>query len=218
MAQFASATFAGATATELSVVDANWSKQTGWANDIITGVGGGYVIRNNNVSAAVYQHSGSPASANYTVAADIAVLNANVAIPQCGVCARMQSGADTFYFLLWGEGTGNIRLFSRVAGTNTQLGSSYSYTLTTTPAQLRLRADGDQISGELNGATIIGPVTDTSITTAGKAGIYLFDNRQTGVSDATSLDNFSADDIGAVAASLLPPRGIGSRIAPYLHF
>lgn len=200
MAQFAAANFTGTAFATLQSADANWSKQTGWTGDIIIGAGGGYVIRNDNVTPGVYRHAGVPASADYTVSADIAVLVANNAAPMAGVCGRMQAAAQTLYQAIWGESAGNIRLFKVVAGTQTQLGSSYAYTLTTTPANLRLRMDGASISVELDGATIIGPVTDSAITTAGAAGIYLFHNRETGVSDATSLDNFSADDIGAASS------------------
>ncbi len=218
MPQFASAAFTGTQFTELSAVDANWSKQTGWANDLILGAGGTYVIRNSNLSAAVYRHSGSSINADYESSADIAVLNANAAFPLIGVCARMQAGAQTMYFLVWGESAGNIRLFKYVAGTQTQLGSSYTYTLTTTPARLAIRVEGSNISGKLNGTTVIGPVTDTDITAAGKAGIYLFDTRESGVSDAVSLDNFSADDLSAGTLSSLPPRSLAGRVAPYFHF
>ena len=57
-----------------------------------------------------------------------------------------------------------------VGGTQTQLGSSHSFTLTNdVAARIRLRMNGSSISGWLNGAVVIGPITDTNITAAGHA-------------------------------------------------
>lgn len=196
MSQFASAAFTGTQFTELSAADANWSKQSGYTENLILGAGGTYVISNTNVGAGVYQHAGTPAGADYTVAADITKLTGNTGNNRMGVCGRMQSGVRTMYFALYSHDLGNIRLLKDVAGTTTTLGT-YSFTLTGTPARLLLRMVGDQISVELNGTPVIGPVTDTSITTAGKAGVYALETRQTGVADAGSIDNFSADNVGS---------------------
>jgi hypothetical protein len=211
MPQFASSSFVGTPGQELSAAIPAFSKQTGYTGDIVIGSGGNYVIRNDNVSAGVYQHSGTPASANYVVTADIAVLNSNGAIPQAAVCGRMQAGAQTMYGAMWSESGNNIRLFKWVDGVQTQLGSNYAFTLTTTPARIGLRMVGNQITVELNGSAVIGPITDSSITTAGKSGFYLFYNRETGVSDATSFTNFSADDVGGgdiIAPILTLPTGV----------
>lgn len=204
MAQFASSTFTGTAFTELSALSAVWSKQNSYTRDLILGSTGAYMIAaTTGAAAGVYQHSGSPASADYTVSADIAKL------PQAGdcimgVCGRMQAGAQTLYYVIYTHASTNIRLFKIVSGSQTQLGSSYSYTLTGTAANLLLRMSGDQISVELNASTVIGPVTDTAITTAGKAGVYGFDMRVSGVADVASLDNFSADDIGGGGGGAVP--------------
>lgn len=72
--------------------------------------------------------------------------------------------ANNYYFLEYSLATTDIKLWKRVAGTNTQLGSSYSWSpaLNTTYA-LELVINADQISVKLDGATIIGPVTDTGV-------------------------------------------------------
>ena len=203
MAQFASAAFTGTAFATLQSVDANWSKQTGYTGDLILGSTGAYCIRNDVSTAGVYQHSGSPASADYTVSADLTYYSAGSAVPpQMGVCGRMEAAAQTFYFLTYTHGSNNLRLFKAVAGTLTQLGSSYTVTLANnTPRSALLRMEGDQISGELDGSTVIGPVTDTAITAAGKAGIYGFSMRQPGVADSGGIDNFSADDVGGGGGS-----------------
>ena len=197
-------TFTGTAFQELSAADANWSKQTGFTQDAILGSTGDYVICNSNVNNACYQHSASPPSADYSVWAQIAkgAGNSGSGGPICGVAGRMAAAADTLYFAIYRHDTTNIRLFKRVAGTQTQLGSSYTYTLTGTAAKLELVMDGTSISVKLNDSTVIGPVTDSEITAAGKAGIYMLDMRETGVADSGSLDNFDAAALGGGGSSV----------------
>lgn len=202
MAQFGAESFSGTIggAQTLQAYSAAWSKQAGWTQDAHIGVSGQYACNFSNVGGACYQHSGVPASADYTVSADITRTASGSTPPQMGVCARMQAGVQTLYFAVYTHSSTNVRLFKFVAGTQTQLGASYTLTLGTSPRNLRLRVHVDQISVELDGATIIGPVTDAAISGAGKAGIYLFSMRETGVADTGTLDNYSADDIGATSA------------------
>lgn len=199
MSVFASASFTGTAFAELAASDANWSKQHGYSGrDLILGASGAYVIRNDNTTSSVYVHSATPSNANYYVKADIAKLS-GTRNPIMGVVGRAQSGADTMYQLLYVHSTNLVRLIKRVAGSNTDLGSSYSLTLTSTPVTLELRMDGDQISGYVNGVLRIGPVTDTAISAAGLAGISGFDMRQTGVADAGSIDVFEAGTLAPPA-------------------
>jgi hypothetical protein len=207
-------TFTGTQFVELSTVVSELSKQSGFATDGILGAGGTYAIQNGGTGAAVYQHSATPPSANYSVWADIAKLSGSTGSgPRMGVCGRMAAGADTFYYALYSHDTTNIRLFKRVAGTQTQLGSSYTYTATSTAAKLELVMDGSSISVKLNDSTVIGPVTDAAITAAGLAGVYLFDMRETGVADSGSLDNFDAAAIGGGGGSV----GAGLMSSPLLN-
>ena len=191
-------TFTGTQFTELAAAIPEFSKQTGHATDGLLGAGGTHAIQNGGTGTAIYQHSATPPSANYSVWADIAKLSGNTGNgPRMGVCGRMAAGADTFYFALYSHDLTNIRLFKRVAGGQTQLGSSHSFTLTSTPAKLELVMDGSSISAKLNDVTVIGPVADTEITGAGRAGVYLFDMRETGVADSGALDNFDAAAISS---------------------
>lgn len=203
MAQFASDTFTNTQYTELSAHNAAWSKQNGYTGNLIIGTGGTYAISNDNINPGAYQHSGTPASADYEVSADIKRESGTTTPRHIGVCARMVAGATTLYWAMYSHTDGNIRLFKKVAGAQTQLGSSYTYTNAGVAARLLLSVVGSSISVKLNGATIIGPVTDTSIAAAGKAGIYLYNTRETGVADSGSLDNFSADDIAG--GDVTPP-------------
>lgn len=215
MPQFAVASFTGTQFAELASQDANFSKQSGYTQDLILGAGGAYVISNTFAGPGCYQHSGSPINANYTVAIDIAKLSGNTGNNRMGVCGRMASGADTMYLALYSHDLTNVRLIRVVSGSSTTLGT-HGVTLTSTVRRMLLRMAGDQISVELDGTPVIGPVTDAGITAAGKAGIYALETRQSGVADAGSIDNFSADDIGgsaaAIGAGLTSPLLLQSRL------
>jgi hypothetical protein len=130
-----------------------------------------------------------------------------------GVIGRAVAAADTFYFVQYNHPTTQLRLFSRVSGTSTQLGSSHTMTLTGTAVRIALRMDGDQISAEVDGVTRIGPVTSTTITAAGFAGVRLLDSRESGVADSGSLDNFDAAVLGGGGGSV----GAGLMSSPLLN-
>lgn len=203
---FASATFTGTAFAELAATDANWAKQSGYTQDAILGSTGAYLICNSATDIAVYRHTATPPSANYTVSADMAtVAGGSTSDMSIAVIGRAAAGADTYYFAQYNHASTQVRLFRRVAGTNTQLGSAYTMTLTTTPVRLLLRMDVDAISVQVDGVTRVGPVTDTGITAAGFAGVRIFDSRQSGVSDAGYLDAFSAADVNASAGSKAAP-------------
>jgi hypothetical protein len=107
----------------------------------------------------------------------------------------MQAGAGTFYAVLYEHGNTRFSLYRFNATTPTLLGTRWTHTLTTTPETVELRMSSSDISVYVDGVLRIGPVTDSSpISTAGKAGIILFDMRQTGVNDTGGLDNFDAVD------------------------
>jgi hypothetical protein len=210
MAAFASGPPSGTAFAEISTVDAAFSKQSGYTQDLILGSTGAYVICNSNVNIGVYQHSATPPSADYAVRATLEKL-AGTATNRAGVCGRMASGADTFYYLLYSHDLTNLRLFKRVAGSQTQLGSSYTVTIST-PQEVELQMDGDQISGWLDGVQVIGPVTDTDITSAGKSGMYAFHTREAGVADGLSLSGWEAEELGG-ASSFIPIIGRGPGMA-----
>jgi hypothetical protein len=196
-------TFTGTQYTELATYNAAWSKQSGHTVDGILGTGGTYAISAQSTENAAYVHSGTPASADYSVFADIAKLSGNTT-PSIGLIGRAASGARTYYWVLYTHSATNIRLFSLVAGSQTQLGSSYTYTLTSTPVRLELRLAGTAISVHLDGGAAVISSTNGDVTAAGKAGITLRDMRETGVADSGSLDNFDAVDAGGGGSSSLP--------------
>ena len=197
---FASDSFNGTTGQELSAYSASWSKQSGFtANGTIGNVTATYCMTSNATDYAMYQHSASPASADYSVFADCKATNTTHA-SQFGPCGRMQSGSATLYFVMFRPSDGQIRLYKYVSGTATQLGSSYSFTVTANQVyNLELRMSSSAISAHLDGTQRIS-TTDTDITSAGKAGILLFRMRETGVDDRGRLEEFYANDAGGSAA------------------
>src|SRR5262249_13629614 len=91
-----------------------------------------------------------------------------------GPAVRMQNGGQDMYLgiYFWNNGTQQLRLYERNAGTWTQLGGSYNCGALAAGTKLQLVAVGSQISLRQNGVTRIA-VTDTTIT-GGAPGIMTF--------------------------------------------
>lgn len=201
MADFASDSFTGSIAQqELSAYSSVWSKQTGHADNIVIGQDAQTYCMCTSASAyGVYQHSASPAGADYSVFVDVTQL-AGTLRPQYGACGRMQAAADTFYATLHFTTPNQTRLYKWVSGTPTQLGSSYANTIGNGNTQTHeLRMAGTTISAYV-GATLAVTTTDSAISTAGKAGIIGFSMRDTGVADTGKIDNFRANEASAAAS------------------
>lgn len=181
----------GGTQTLQSYAPTVWAQHPNYTQDAHIGVQGQYAQNLSNIAAAVYRCIGAayaPSSADYDVFADIAKLT-GTNLCEMSVVGRLDATASTYYMGGYKHGTG-YRLFKLVASSPTQLGPTVAHTLTSTPEQIKLRMSGNQISLLVDDVVTIGPVTDSSITAAGTAGIYLFNMRETGVADAGSLDNF----------------------------
>lgn len=190
---FASDAFAGTNGTELNAYSASWVKQTGYTENGIIGGDGQWATASTNTTYACYRNTATPSGADYDVEADIVKRSVGSASPMLGVIGRASSSAQTFYWVIYTHSAGNIRLFRMVGGTQTQLGSNYSFTLTNNvAARLRLRMNGSAISVWLDGTQVIGPITDTSITAAGHAGLIMLSARDAGVEDSGYIDNWSA--------------------------
>ena len=212
MAAFATATFTGTALTdELSVADANWTKITGHTPNMLIGATGAYVIYPGAGDSAAYRHTATPPSANYSVFADIWKPNSGSPNPSMGIIGRASSSTQTYYLLQYRHSTTSLELFKLVSGASTQLGSTYTMTLTSTPVSLELRMNGTAIEGYTDGVQRI-TVTDSDISAAGYAGILGLNMRETGVADVGAIDNFSAEGIAASGipkTSRLAMLGIG---------
>jgi hypothetical protein len=196
MATFLTDTFTDTNAVALTShtgeTGATWTTQTGQ-----TGIA---TIQTNRIyhsggGRAVVQASGTPASADYDVTATLRLVsgvNGDV-----GVIGRASTSANTFYtaYVLRSGTTYQIALVRCVAGTLTALTGTNFVGITAptvgTDHTLTLRMVGSAISAYWDGVLTTGPLTDTNITAAGKAGTF---------SDivVTTTTGFHVADVNAV--------------------
>lgn len=130
---------------------------------------GAHSISDNRVvgetTQAVTYNTPAAGSANYRTTVTL-VATGSTPSNYYGVLARASASALSGYHARWNSG--NVQLYSAVAGALTQLGSNVAQTLAQdVPHDLGLVCDGDQISVEWDGATIIGPITNTAHTSEG---------------------------------------------------
>lgn len=194
---FVTDTFTGSTSFEaLSSYNANWAQDTGVdTGEAHIGVDAQtYAIIHPYGATGVWYRTESPANANYSVFADIKTID-HTWEAVMGVIGRRTANGTFYQAVQFNGGTDSLRMYKTVGGTTTQLGSSYSNVMTDNVAQtLELRMSGSSISVYLDGTLRIGPVTDTDITGAGKAGITGQSMRAAGIADYAMLDNFSGVD------------------------
>jgi hypothetical protein len=182
----------------------SWSRVVGSVN---------FEIRNNRVQTLtspskvrnVYVVSATPPSTNYYVQAVVGGTDNSSSGDIVGVVARKQAGADTYYALqLVGGADGSrfLELAKYVSGTKTQL-STYSFDWSTnTNYTLKLVVDGNSLTGYLDGVQRVS-ATDSSITSAGQAGIVASNSSSSGL--YRYVDNFGAGLLNDVF-----PQGIQS--------
>lgn len=140
-------------------------------------------------AAGIYQAKGVAPSANYSVEADLVWLS-TVASDRVQVAGRMDAAANTFYWFGWDGSANSWRLFKTVAGVSTQLGANVAATFTGGTKRIKLTMNGDQISGAVDGVTVIGPITDASIVAVGFAGVRQATTQSN--SNGIHIDNFVA--------------------------
>lgn len=129
--------------------------------------------------------SGTPANADYDVAADFIRTGATSGDAAPGVCGRMSTSANTFYHLRYAATNARWELYKFVAGSATLLGT-YSDTLSTgVPKRGKLEMRGTAIKGYVDDVERIS-VNDSGITAAGRAGLRWFG------SGDWALDSFEA--------------------------
>jgi hypothetical protein len=139
----------------------------------------------------------TPGSADYYAQAEfchISTISQNVA-----VCVRMDTTADTMYIARLNSGT-IWELRKIIATVATTIGSTTNQLTSVGTSKIgRLVAQGDQVSFYIQGVLEIGPITDGSITAAGKAGV-----RNAGAASPSAgfhLDNFEAGTIDTSPSS-----------------
>lgn len=115
------------------------------------------------------------------------LIRSNIATTTSAVVGRASSTDSEFYGMLYDQ-SGVIQLVRAAAGGARTVLASYPYTPTlNVEFTMRVIMNGNQISGELNGAPIVGPVVDNTITRAGRVGYRIFG----GTSSATTGPHIS---------------------------
>lgn len=187
---FASYDFSGTPGSTLQAANTSFVKVTGYSTDAV--ITGANRLRAESAANAVYRHTASPPSADYDVGCDLFIHDSS-GDTNAGVVARCSSSAATFYFARWRTGVGH-QLFRFVNGEATQLGATVgtSYSNGTT-AKIRLRVEGSTISlfKDLDASPIIS-VTDTTITAAGFAGLYI---NNSGFTSGPHIDDWAASGL-----------------------
>lgn len=145
-----------------------WAKT--WATTCSTTAsltGSSGLVSTPNGSCAGYLSNWVPSSADYTVQATCAVSST----AQCEVVARGTiSASEAGYLAIFIGGTG-VQLFKSVSGVFTQLGSTYAGVTSGTHV-IALTVGGTNISVSVDAVSRIS-VTDSAITVAGGAGVYM---------------------------------------------
>lgn len=140
-----------------------------------------------------YYCSPSPGSADYTVEMDVSSTSVDVSLGTSGVgvMGRVNTAAATGYIAYVDRTT--VYIYKIVAGTYTSLGSAAWSPSSSTAYRLRLEMIGTAIKAYIDG-TLKVSVTDSSITAAGKAGLYAFSIYAGSDTRTWRGDNFAASD------------------------
>ena len=173
---------------------ATWTKHPVSTSDAVL-TAAGRVRKTGTSVGALYYTSAVPASANYTVEADVHVAS-NLANDMAGVVGRVDTANanGTYYYVRYEQTSQMWVLYRVVNGTWTWLGQSGIQALTA-GATYRLALDltGTNIRALVDGVQVVS-ATDGAIVAAGRAGVALgFPGAgTTTVTDATGmhLDNF----------------------------
>lgn len=190
MAQFINETFVGSDGTELSALDADFTKRRGTPNLIVAG----NRLRISAAGEAVYSHATAPASADYSVSITFRRLS-SVAFEPCPL-GRMSTDGNTYYQANFNGSQWRLR--ARVAGVNTWIDGGAVTATTTNGGDYKLTLDmvGSTIRVLVDDVEVIS-VTDSSISAAGLAGLYEGTGATPGDTTGQHISSFSADEAGA---------------------
>jgi hypothetical protein len=135
---------------------------------------------------------------DFEVSADMTYTYGSGGQLRCAVMGRKDSSTTRTYYQFGAQrntGENVYRLISRSAGSVTTLGDSAGATSTTfTP---KLRMDGTSISGFINGALVVGPVTDATTSGNTRGGMTYTG----GSGDVCTADNVVIADYTASAGN-----------------
>jgi hypothetical protein len=198
VATFLNDTFTGASGTTLTAhpgeTGATWTKHGSSgagtmalsdANRLRVGTTGGVII---------YYSSGTPAGPDYEVFGPVVAVTAGTT-RVIGVTGRMDTVANTYYAAFYDGANNRWELRAVVAGVVTTLGTFAQAMVNGTSYEVRLRMAGSRISLLVDGVERV-IVTDTSITAAGRAGV--FGATASTNTTAVHLDSITALDVNDV--------------------
>jgi hypothetical protein len=200
---FVSDTFTGADGTALTShtgeTGATWTRHTSYAAFTVPNIQGNRLAPNDggNNNCVVYP-SGSPGTADCQVQGDFWFSGTKAL--GLSLVLRLDVAADTFYWFRHNPSTNNWELIKRVAGANTTLGTFNDTGFTTGVTRVgKLSAVGTAIKCYVDGTQQIS-VTDSAISSAGKAGVLAQGDSSAG---RIRLDNFTADDLTVPGAGTI---------------
>ena len=122
-------------------------------------------------TAAYYTADATYSTANYSVSATLGTWTSTAASRMMGLIGRWQDASN--FYLAWIEdsaGTNDIRIYKVVAGAATKLSSTEDTNPVATDV-FKFILNGSSLSLQKNGADVITAITDTTFSTAGKAGM-----------------------------------------------
>jgi hypothetical protein len=173
-------------------IGASWTKVPMSDADAVVSPAGRVLKAGSSTTGAVYIPSGIPASANYTVEADVH-LASNLTNDMAGVFGRADPASVSAYYVRYEQPTKRWVLYRVVNGTLTSLGQSPTQALTAgSTYRLALVMAGTRIRVLVDGVQAVS-VNDATITVTGLAGIALgYGPAPTTVTGSTGihLDNF----------------------------
>lgn len=188
MALRARGVFTAADGTALQTADTNWTRHANSGAGDVT-IDNNRIHNTNDIAMHMYYHAWVPESADYAVSCDV-VLRSDNDLSMAGPAARIDTAANTCYYVRYFT-LGNIwQLLKVVAGSTTGLASTVGQTLTIDqPYRCTLWPRGSTLVVLVDGVPII-TTTDTAITAAGRAGVRLQDAATSTV--GVHLDNWEA--------------------------
>ena len=218
MATFVNSTFTGTNGTLLTAhtgeLGATWTRNPNSLESVAPFIQSNSLQYGDGLGSHYYA-SGVPASADYTVSADIVTSTTVDATGVMGVGARLSTSVLTGYYATFFRSSNAARLYKYSAGTLTQIGSSVTFTqpisstwritIEVLGSAIKMRAqdqssllwlkpDGTSQSTQIDAIT----TTDTAITAAGRAGVWV---GASGSGNPMLLDNFSASTFTALTIS-----------------
>ena len=200
-----------------------WTKHAVSTTDAVITTGDRIRKNGSSTLGALYYSSAVPASANYTVEADVYRSSTSVNNDVIGIVGRLDTAnaLGTYYGAVYDKTAGNWVLYSMNNGAKASLGtysqsfsggSTYRVSLDMTGSTIRLLVGGTQRVS----------VTNTTITAAGSAGVIMGFGASTTTVDNSNgmhLDNFTvsgtlADSWGTNTGSYLngPTLGVAGAI------